>query len=124
MSMNEQRVRELAYQIWQSEGCPDGEHHRHWDMACRLAEAELQPSAAQMPASRTRKTALKPTEATAASMPAADTSLIAQVEVPVKPRATRTKASAAASPAAATEAAAGTPEAIKKPRAPRKKKDA
>lgn len=38
MNINEQRVQEFAHQIWQSEGCPEGQSDRHWEMACRLAE--------------------------------------------------------------------------------------
>lgn len=38
MNINEHRVREFAHQIWESEGRPDGQAHRHWEMACRLAE--------------------------------------------------------------------------------------
>lgn len=37
MNLNENRVREYAYQIWESEGRPHGQHHRHWEMACKLA---------------------------------------------------------------------------------------
>lgn len=40
MKVNEARVRELAYQIWESEGRPDGQQERHWRMAHSLAEAE------------------------------------------------------------------------------------
>ncbi len=40
MNINEHRIREFAYQIWQSEGCPDGQAHRHWEMACSLAAAD------------------------------------------------------------------------------------
>ncbi|MBD9579118.1 DUF2934 domain-containing protein [Pseudomonas sp. BGr12] len=40
MKVNERRVRELAYQIWESEGRPEGQHDRHWRMARSLAEAE------------------------------------------------------------------------------------
>lgn len=40
MKVNERRVRELAYQIWESEGRPQGQHDRHWRMARSLAEAE------------------------------------------------------------------------------------
>jgi hypothetical protein len=31
-----QRIRERAYQLWQSEGCPDGRAAAHWDLATRL----------------------------------------------------------------------------------------
>lgn len=40
MSADEKRIREFAYQIWESEGCPDGQAERHWAMARQLAEAE------------------------------------------------------------------------------------
>ncbi len=38
MNAFEQRVRELAYQIWESEGCPIGHEYRHWEIACKLAQ--------------------------------------------------------------------------------------
>lgn len=38
MNPHEQRVREFAYQIWESEGRPAGHEYRHWEMACKLAE--------------------------------------------------------------------------------------
>ena len=40
MSVDEKRIREFAYQIWESEGKPEGQEERHWDMARKLAEAE------------------------------------------------------------------------------------
>lgn len=55
MSIDEQRIREFAFQIWESEGRPHGQHERHWKMASKLAEAEaqaqaqLQPQAAPKP---------------------------------------------------------------------------
>lgn len=46
MSIEEKRIREFAYQIWESEGKPEGQESRHWDMARKLAEAEsLAPKA-------------------------------------------------------------------------------
>ena len=55
MSIEEKRVREFAYQIWESEGKPEGQEARHWEMARKLAEAEsLAPKAAP------RKTKAKP----------------------------------------------------------------
>lgn len=45
MSTEDKRVREFAYQIWESEGKPEGQEARHWEMARKLAEAEaLTPS--------------------------------------------------------------------------------
>jgi len=35
-----QRVRELAYRLWQEEGCPQGEDLRHWFTAKALFDAE------------------------------------------------------------------------------------
>ena len=40
MSTDDKRVREFAYQIWESEGKPEGQEERHWEMARKLAEAE------------------------------------------------------------------------------------
>jgi len=37
MSQNENRIRELAYQIWEAEGKPHGQAARHWHSACKLA---------------------------------------------------------------------------------------
>jgi hypothetical protein len=35
-----QRVREIAYRLWQEEGCPQGEDLRHWFTAKTLFDAE------------------------------------------------------------------------------------
>jgi hypothetical protein len=40
MSTDDKRIREFAYQIWESEGKPEGQEERHWKMARTLAEAE------------------------------------------------------------------------------------
>ncbi|BCX68460.1 MULTISPECIES: DUF2934 domain-containing protein [Pseudomonas] len=60
MSTDDKRIREFAYQIWESEGKPEGQEARHWEMACKLAEAEaLAPkkapkaAASKTPASKT-----------------------------------------------------------------------
>jgi len=55
MNIDEQRVRELAYQIWESEGCPEGGAERHWEMARKLAEAELLAGRPAEPVTRTRR---------------------------------------------------------------------
>ncbi|HSX51016.1 MAG TPA: DUF2934 domain-containing protein, partial [Cellvibrio sp.] len=44
MSLPEQQIRELAYQIWESEGKPHGQEARHWDIACKLAAESLAPA--------------------------------------------------------------------------------
>lgn len=41
MNTHEQRVREFAYQIWESEGRPVGHEYRHWEMANKLAEGPV-----------------------------------------------------------------------------------
>jgi Protein of unknown function (DUF2934) len=35
-----QRVREIAYRLWQEEGCPEGEALRHWFAARALFERD------------------------------------------------------------------------------------
>lgn len=40
MTSREQRVRMLAYRIWESEGRQEGQEARHWEMAERIVEAE------------------------------------------------------------------------------------
>lgn len=53
MTLDEQRIREFAFQIWESEGRPVGQQERHWQMACKLAQAEAEAgsaSAAEAPA--------------------------------------------------------------------------
>lgn len=35
----DERIRELAHRIWESEGRPQGQQMRHWQMATRLIEA-------------------------------------------------------------------------------------
>ncbi|MCX2898146.1 DUF2934 domain-containing protein [Pseudomonas mandelii] len=91
MSTDDKRVREFAYQIWESEGKPEGQEARHWEMARKLAEAEaLAPSksskaagskgAAAKPAAKPNgkleeKPAAKPKAATKAK-PAAASSVI------------------------------------------------
>ena len=60
MSVDEKRIREFAYQIWESEGRPDGQEARHWDMAHKLAQSQaLAPSKAQ-PRAAKAKAAPKP----------------------------------------------------------------
>lgn len=37
---NENYIRELAYQIWESEGWPEGQARRHWEMAAKLSKLQ------------------------------------------------------------------------------------
>ncbi|PCC99849.1 DUF2934 domain-containing protein [Halopseudomonas pelagia] len=57
MSNNEQRVRELAYQLWENEGRPEGKTEEHWALARELVESESHGETAAPPgkAKRTRK---------------------------------------------------------------------
>lgn len=119
MNQQEQHIRELAYDIWQSEGCPDGQEARHWEMARKLVEAQGGASTpTAKPAGRTRKTATKPVDATPAGKSAKSTSGAQGV----KPAKAAAKGTAQPGPEAATDAQAGTPENIKKTRTPRSAK--
>lgn len=63
MSTDDKRIREFAYQIWESEGKPEGQETRHWEMARTLAQAEAEtqaPRAAGKPAKAKPKTTEKP----------------------------------------------------------------
>lgn len=40
MNLDEKRISDFAYYIWQSEGEPEGEEARHWEMGRKLAETE------------------------------------------------------------------------------------
>ncbi|EIK69007.1 hypothetical protein PseBG33_2667 [Pseudomonas synxantha BG33R] len=63
MSKEDKRIRELAHQIWESEGKPDGAHDRHWEMARKLAEAEALTPSKPKPAAKPKtapKAAAKP----------------------------------------------------------------
>lgn len=42
MSLHENRIRDLAYQIWESEGRPHGQAARHWDIASKLAAEDVE----------------------------------------------------------------------------------
>lgn len=44
MQPNEQVIRKFAHQIWESEGKPEGQAERHWQMACKLAAGEVGPA--------------------------------------------------------------------------------
>jgi Protein of unknown function (DUF2934) len=36
--IDEHRIRETAYHLWEQDGRPIGQDHRHWEMAKRIAE--------------------------------------------------------------------------------------
>lgn len=60
MSTDEKRVHEFAYQIWESEGKPDGQEARHWEMARKLAEAEALAPKKSPKAAASKTAATKP----------------------------------------------------------------
>jgi hypothetical protein len=107
MSTDDKRIREFAYQIWESEGKPEGQEARHWEMACKLAEAEaLAPS--KSPKVAASKAAPKKT---------GDTKLSPDKTLNGKAAAPKTKAK----PAAASKVIPPGEKAVeKKPRAARK----
>ncbi|HSC82883.1 MAG TPA: DUF2934 domain-containing protein [Pseudomonas sp.] len=80
MSVDYQRIRELAYQIWEAEGQPSGQEERHWQMACKLAEAEK--ATESKPTTRLRRIS-KPSAVTLAEVETEKPALLK------KPRASR-----------------------------------
>ena len=102
MSTDDKRIREFAYQIWESEGKPEGQEARHWEMACKLAEAEaLAPK--------------KPAKAATSKTPVSKTANGKAGESKVAAPKTKAK------PAAASKVIPPGEKAVeKKPRAPRK----
>ncbi|QZP31894.1 DUF2934 domain-containing protein [Pseudomonas sp. DR48] len=102
MSTEEKRIREFAYQIWESEGKPEGQDARHWEMARKLAEAEAlapskSPKAAGSKTAGTKSPVAKsangkaPAEPKAKAKPAAASKVIPPGEKAAdkKPKATR-----------------------------------
>ncbi|WP_434705965.1 DUF2934 domain-containing protein [Pseudomonas sp. Z1-12] len=113
MSTDDKRIREFAYQIWESEGKPTGQEKRHWEMARKLAEAEaLAPS---KPPKAASKSAASKTDG---AKPATAKSTTAKTAA----KNTTPKVKPAAKPSAATTATVPpvNKAADKKPRAPRK----
>ncbi|KAA8920703.1 MULTISPECIES: DUF2934 domain-containing protein [Xanthomonas] len=55
----QRRIRQLAHEIWEAEGRPDGHAARHWAMAERLvaAEAAAEADAEALPPSQPRRSA-------------------------------------------------------------------
>lgn len=84
MSDDAKYIRELAYQIWESEGRPEGQHQRHWQMACKLAETETQQT--PQPVARTKVTKPKaaPETPAAANKPTSGKKPRAPRSVPAK----------------------------------------
>lgn len=49
MADDELRVRQLAYRIWESEGRPEGQEQRHWEMALKIVAAERESGGSVRP---------------------------------------------------------------------------
>ncbi|HEN8800698.1 DUF2934 domain-containing protein [Pseudomonas sp. CM25] len=103
MSVDEKRVREFAYQIWESEGKPEGQEDRHWDMARKLAEAEALAPEGKGKSAAKAKVAAKP-KAAASAKPAAAPKPPAEPKVAALPG---VKPAAAKKPRAAKKPTAG-----------------
>jgi len=101
MSADEKRIRDFAYQIWESEGKPHGQEDRHWEMARKLAEAE-----ALAPDKSTARKASKP------KLPKVDGATEPKPAAAAKPAANK-----AAAPKTATPKSTAKPEAVAKPAA-------
>ncbi|RMQ47791.1 hypothetical protein ALQ04_04244 [Pseudomonas cichorii] len=117
MSADEKRIREFAYQIWESEGKPAGQEQRHWEMARKLAEAEaLAPD--KTSASKANKPKLPKVDGaapkTAPSKPAAKAAPVAKPAAAPKPK----PAAKPKSPSTPTQAEQPPKPAAKKPRKP------
>ncbi len=89
MSTDETRIREFAYQIWLSEGQPEDQQARHWDMARKLAEAEALAPSKPSTAKAKPKAAVTTTKSTAKPATPAIAQPTAQPLAPKKPRAPR-----------------------------------
>jgi hypothetical protein len=88
MNTEEQRIRDFAYQIWEAEGKPEGQAERHWQMACKLAESEVQDERPPSPPSRKVN---KPKEVPSATRGKATEEKPALLKKPRAPRASATK---------------------------------
>ncbi|MEB0076167.1 DUF2934 domain-containing protein [Pseudomonas sp. CCI3.2] len=114
MSADEKRVREFAYQIWESEGQPDGQEERHWEMARKLAEAEaLAPDKKDV--RKTAKPKLPKVDGAGDAKPMAPKPAAKPVAKAASKPAPKTTAAPASTPVAAPVASTA-----KKPSAPRK----
>jgi hypothetical protein len=113
MSTDDKRIREFAYQIWESEGKPEGQEARHWEMARKLAEAEaLSPN-------KSSKAAGSKAAATKTAPKKPDGKLINDKSLDGKGAEPKTKAKAKPA-AAASVLPPGEKATVKKPRAARK----
>ncbi|PBQ02922.1 hypothetical protein CCL07_15070 [Pseudomonas congelans] len=121
MSADEKRIRDFAYQIWESEGKPYGHDERHWEMARKLAEAEaLAPNKSSVRKS-TKPKLPEVDSAKGAAKPAAKSAPAPKPAGEAKPKPApkaAAKPAPKAKPAAAATTDAPAKPAPKKPRKP------
>lgn len=121
MSADEKRIREFAYQIWESEGKPSGHDARHWEMARKLAEAEaLAPDKTSARKSSKPKLPEVDSAKAPAKGPAKPVAKAAPDAKPAAKPAAAPKPKAAAKPKPAPAAASGDVPAKPAPKKPRK----
>lgn len=46
---DDEQLRNRAYAIWEREGCPDGKHQEHWDLAVMEMAGQAAPKLDQGP---------------------------------------------------------------------------
>ncbi|MEH6564300.1 MAG: DUF2934 domain-containing protein [Halopseudomonas sp.] len=100
MSDYDNRVRELAYQIWESEGKPEGQGERHWQMARELMDTAQDGDLNPTPPTPIAKSRARKTN----PAPKADETQLEKPALLGKPRAARKPAEKA--PAGSAETAA------------------
>jgi hypothetical protein len=106
MSTDDKRIREFAYQIWESEGKPAGQEKRHWEMACKLAEAEALAPGKSSKATGSKRVGTK--------------SAVGKPDGKLNAKGVEPKTKAKAKPSASTVTPLGEKNVEKKPRAARK----
>ncbi|KNH46088.1 DUF2934 domain-containing protein [Pseudomonas lini] len=106
MSTDDKRIREFAYQIWESEGKPVGQEKRHWEMACKLAEAEALAPGKSSKATGSKRVGTKST--------------VGKPDGKLNAKGVEPKTRAKAKPSASTVTPLGEKNVEKKPRAARK----
>lgn len=130
MSIDEKRVSEFAFQIWESEGKPEGQAERHWQMAIKLAESEagvpaskrsvkgktlVAPNpaipAAKKPAKAEKPALLEPKPTKAAAKKPAAKPAAPKASTPPKPTASKPTKPTASKPVAPKKPAAKAPKA-------------
>ncbi|WP_165933816.1 DUF2934 domain-containing protein [Aquabacter spiritensis] len=63
MTERETRIREKAFELWRSEGMPEGREALHWEMASEIVGLEDAAGTARIPFGASAKPAVEPQEA-------------------------------------------------------------